>query len=205
MPDTSRRGETEEPRRGRRDVAYAIVGASAILAAVVVLVLSVGGSGRGKPSAPGQVQASGPPRTSLLATGEKVPSFSAPALGGGRVDWSEYAGTPVVLALWAPWCPHCQNELPVLDRVAERFPDVELVTIATSIGKQTGPSPAEFMKDHGLAFPVAIDDADGTLARAFGLQYFPTIYFVKSDGTVMQAQEGEIPEATLQALFGSLA
>ena len=150
------------------------------------------------------VTVDGPARTSLLAIGEAVPGFSAPDLAGGTIAWSDYVGTPTVLAVWAPWCPHCQAELPVLAQVVQQFPDVNLVSVATAVGEYPGPSPAEYMQSKGLSFPVALDDANYTLAQAFGIQAFPTIFFVGADGMVQQAYEGETPSTELQQAIQNL-
>lgn len=198
-------GDPSVRNRQVRNVVYTLGGTAVVLAAAVALAASIGGTGSGRPAAPGEVEVSGPARTALLAEGERVPGFSAPALGGGRIDWGDYAGRPVVLALWASWCPHCQTQLPVLAETVAAFPNVRLLTITTSIGQATGPSPAEYMKERHLDFPVAVDDAEGTLARAFGLQYFPTLYFVRSDGTVMKALDGEVPASDLRTLLASLS
>lgn len=198
-----RRLELERRRARRRTLTYASAVAVAVVLAGMVLLGRILGGGTG-PAAPGQVQVSGPARPAPLAIGDRVPAFSAPRLGGGRVSWSEYQGSPVVLALWAPWCPHCQTELPALADLSRQFPNVRLVTIASAIGKRSGPSPDEFMEDHRLTFPVAIDDANGLLARAFGLRYFPTVYFVNSDGTVLRVLEKAAPTSTLRTLFGAV-
>ena len=216
MPKQPKRERREEARRARaealraaqrrrqyRRIAYAIAGVAAAVVVVVVMT-TIGGNG-GKPAPAGSVHVSGPTRDAPLAKGDPIPSFSAPALaGGGRVDWSTYAGKKVVLSVWAPWCPHCQVELPVLSRVMTGHPDASLVTIVTAIGQQPGPSPEQYMKDHSLTFPVAVDDADGTLAKALGIQAFPTVYFVNSDGTVSAQQTGELAEAVLQQMIGAL-
>jgi peroxiredoxin len=182
-----------------------VVTAAAIVIALGALYLAYqSGRGSGTPSVPGQVHVSGSPRTSMLGPGDRIPSFSAPALGGGRVDWNTYRGRAVVLALWASWCPHCQSELPVLAEVARDFPNVDLVTITSAVGQQPGPTPAEFMKDHGLSFPVAVDDSDNTLLKALGARYIPTLYFVNSEGKVVRAIDGEVPESTLRTLFEAL-
>lgn len=176
---------------------------AAISATGVILVALAGDGGNGTgPSAVGRVEVSGPPRSSLLPISAQAPSFSAPILDGGRMEWTP--GAPTVIAIWAPWCPHCQVELPVLAKVSEGYPSVELVTIATAIGESPGPSVDGYMEDNGLTFPVAIDDSRGTLSAAFGIQGFPTIYFVNSDGTVAAAMDGEVPEPALNELFGSL-
>jgi len=181
-----------------------VLGAIALISAAGVIgVTLAGGGGNGTgPSAVGLVEVSGPPQPALLPKGAQAPSFSAPLLGGGRMEWSP--GTPTAIAIWAPWCPHCQVELPVLAAVADRYPTVELVTIATAIDQNPGPTVDGYMEENGLTFPVAIDDSRETLSAAFGIQGFPTIYFVNSDGTVAAAMDGEVPEPALSELFGSL-
>jgi thiol-disulfide isomerase/thioredoxin len=198
--------EAERKARQRQTVAYSLAGLALVALVVMAVVAFMGGSGDGggTPSAPGDVTVLGEPRDSPLAPGDPVPSFEAPALAGGTVSWDAYAGGPAVLSIWAPWCPHCQSELPVVDRVMREHPDVGWVTIATAIGAQSGPSPQGYMEEQGLSFPVAVDDSKDTLARAFGIQVFPTIYFVNSDGTVARELEGEVDEATLRSTIDSL-
>jgi thiol-disulfide isomerase/thioredoxin len=136
-----------------------------------------------------------------LQQGETVPEFSAPNLFGGRVSWSDYAGKPTVLVIWAPWCPHCQKELPLLGRIAPDYPGVQIVTVATAIGREPGPTPDQLMADSNLDSPTAVDDDNGTLMSGLGVEGFPTSYYVKADGTVMQMTSGETPEDQLRSLF----
>lgn len=193
------------------------IGVVAVVALVVVAMLGAGGGGEGTvgPSQPGQVQTSGSPRSSMLAAGDALPSFSAPGFhmersDGGytvqreRIDLSSYEGGPLVVSIWAPWCPHCQVELPKLSAVMRDYPNVKLLTVVTAIDQEPGPTPDGYLSDHGLTFPVAIDDADGTLARALGIEAFPTLYFVNGDGTVVQAATGEIAESDLRSTIQSL-
>ena len=175
-----------------------------VLIAASVAIQRYQSQGSGVPAPAGSVHVSGAPRSELLAPGTPIPGFSAPALGGGEISWSDYAGSPVVLAIWASWCPHCQAELPRLDAVVDQFPAVRMLTITTAIGERRGPSPAGFMKDQGLDFPVARDDAKHTLLEAFGVQVFPTFYLVSSDSTVVRSIEGETDEGTLRTLIGGL-
>jgi thiol-disulfide isomerase/thioredoxin len=209
----------ERRREQRRTIGYTVAAVAVLGVAVAVILASSGGSGTGgpiQPSAANEVSISGGPRSAMLAVGDAVPSFSAPGFrmapsGGtytlerGPVDWAQYGGTPTVLSIWAPWCPHCQAELPVLSEAVSRYPNVELVTVVTSIGAEPGPTPNGYLADHGLTFPAAIDDAQGTLARALGVQAFPTLYFVRSDGTVAFAQEGEVPSNVLQQELSKLS
>jgi thiol-disulfide isomerase/thioredoxin len=208
-------------REQRRTIGFTL-GAIAVIGIVVAVFVSLSGEGGSsggtiRPSAANQVSTSGAPRSSMLSVGEKVPDFSAPgfhmqAKGGGgytiartAFDWSTYGGRPAVLSIWAPWCPHCQNELPVLSEAVAKTPNVRLVTVVTMIGAHPGPTPNGYLADHGLTFPVAIDDATGTLGAALGVQAFPTLYLVDSTGTVRFAHEGEVPAAQLEGELSKLS
>ena len=201
-------------RARRRTLAWALGGVA--LVTVVVLVISAPtnrGGGAIDPSRPGEVTVTGDPRALPMETGDLAPSFTAPgfrvATGSEprvtrqSVSWSP--GEPTVLSIWAPWCPHCQVEMPVLARVSREFPDVAFVTVVTSIGDRPGPDPGTFMAERRITMPTAVDDTRGTLARAFGIRGFPTLYFVGADGVVAHATEGEIEETALRELIDSLA
>jgi thiol-disulfide isomerase/thioredoxin len=194
-------------RRQRRRLAWALGGAAVAgaLAIGVIALMSTSDDGTGGvTSTRAEVLVDGPARGTLLGPGETVPDFSAPALAGGSVAWNDFAGAPAVIAVWAPWCPHCQVELPVLDRVMKDHPDVAFLSVVTSIDLHPGPTPQQYMSEHGLSFPVAVDDDEGTIARALGISGFPTLYFVGSDGAVVRAVSGEVPEDTLHAVIVSL-
>jgi thiol-disulfide isomerase/thioredoxin len=177
-----------------------MLGVVAIACAIAIGVVAfLGGSGDpgAGPSDRAAVVAAGPARSEPLARGDSVPEFSAPGLHGGTVSWEAFSSQPTLLAVWAPWCPHCQVELPILDRVMREHPGVGFVTLVTAVGDRPGPTPEAYMADHGLSFPVAVDDDQGTIARALGVPGFPLLYFVASDGTVRFAATGEVDEATL--------
>lgn len=190
----------------RRRLGWALGGLAVAAAVALGVVALVGNQDDGAEPAPAaQVVIDGPARSEPLARGERVPGFSGPGLFGGTVDWADFADAPAVLSIWAPWCPHCQVELPILDRVMKDFPDVGLVTVVTSIGDKPGPAPEDFMRDNGLTFATAVDDDEGTLAKGLGVPGFPTVYFVSSDGTVAFVGSGEIDEATLRSTISSLS
>jgi thiol-disulfide isomerase/thioredoxin len=197
-----RREQARRTARRRRQLkAYGIPAAVVGVVVVVAVALSLGGTATKAKSAPtvGPVTVSGPARTAPLRAGESVPDFSANLLSGGTVRWADHKGTPTVLALWAPWCPHCQKELPVLSRVMQEFPNVKLLTIVTAVDLHPGPTPDGFLKSRNLSMPTALDDADGTLGAAFGLQVFPLTYYVDAGGVVRQISEGESTPEQLRA------
>jgi thiol-disulfide isomerase/thioredoxin len=158
-----------------------------------------------RPAARADVRPGGPRLSAPLAVGDTVPDFVAPGVGGEPVRWRQREGSPTVLVVWAAWCPYCQQLLPSLARVAREFPAVRIVTVTTSIGRRAGPDPADYLTQHRLAFPAALDDADNSLARAMGVSRYPTVFWVGSDGRVRGVSEGAADEAALRGAFRQFA
>jgi cytochrome c biogenesis protein CcmG, thiol:disulfide interchange protein DsbE len=194
-------------RQHRRRLGWAL-GAAAVVGAIAIgWVAFLGGDGEPGtgPSRRADVVVAGPGRSEPLAPGEAVPDFTAPGLHGGTISWESYVGRPTLLAVWAPWCPHCQVELPILDRVMRDHPNMGFVTLVTAVGDRPGPTPEGYLRDHGLTFPVAVDDERGTVSDALGVPGFPMLYFVDSDGRVRIAVSGEVDEATLVEALSKLS
>lgn len=199
------RAAARRKQQQRRTIGRALGGLALAAALIVAVVVVTGAEDGAGPSRAGDVTVDGPALSEPLVAGQAIPDFSAPGLAGGTVAWSDYEGGPTVLSIWAPWCPSCQKELPILDRVVREFPGVSLVTIVTAIGDKPGPTPEGYLADNGLTFPAAVDDRAGTLAEAFGITGFPTLYFVNADGTVAEYGVGELSETRLREAIGALA
>lgn len=186
----------------------------ALVAVLVVVAAALAGGDEPRtvaatPTATPSGSAAGSPEVTIddptsgghVPEGEPIPDWSAPGLGGGTITWSELPRGPTVLAIWAPWCPHCQAELPRLATAVAAHPDVSLVTIATAVDLNAGPTPQEYMDGEGLTFPVALDDAQGTLALGLGVRAFPTTYFVDASGLVVASAEGELDPDTVDEVL----
>lgn len=145
----------------------------------------------------------GPARTEPIPDGSPIPAWSAPTLDGERFEWAGRPEGPTVLAIWAPWCPHCQAELPRLSAAVERHPGISLVTLASALD-QPGPTPQEYMDSEGLSFTVGLDDEANTVAVGLGIQGLPTTYFVDADGLVTVSASGELDPDALEEVLTAL-
>lgn len=200
------RREAEQRRKSQRRLM--LIGGGVLAVVLVVAAIALGGGGGdgngASPAPAGDVtidRAAGP----QLQIGDAIPAFTAPMLGGGTMTWGDYLGTPTVLSIWAPWCPHCQAELPRLSAGVDAHPGVQMVSVVSAVGQQPGPTPEEYMASQGLSFPVGVDDENGTILQGMGVQSFPTTYYVDQDGTVVNVTVGEVPDDQLTQLLDELA
>ena len=109
------------------------------------------------------------------------PGFTATTLDGDEIHSSMFAGTPVVLWFWAPWCTICQAEGPVIAEVAAEFDGrVEFVGVP---GLGTVEEMETFVADTGTDGLLHMVD-DGSIWQRFGVVATPSHGFVTSDGDV---------------------
>ncbi len=93
---------------------------------------------------------------------------------GKNVSLADYAGKPVVINVWASWCPPCHEEAPDLARFARAHPEVQLLGIDILDTKEGA---REFYAEYDLPYP-SVFDPTAKIALSFGLQGQPITYFL---------------------------
>jgi thiol-disulfide isomerase/thioredoxin len=93
---------------------------------------------------------------------------------GEEVALADFAGKPVVVTIWASWCPGCNAEAAALARFAEAHPEAGFLGIDF---QDTRADARKFYDRYGWEFP-SIFDPDGKLARRLGLTGTPTTIFL---------------------------
>jgi thiol-disulfide isomerase/thioredoxin len=103
---------------------------------------------------------------------------------------SEQKGAPLVINFWASWCGPCRDELPSLQRLAERWRarGVSVLTVAVADRHEQA---SRFLWDAGVTLPL-LDDADQSAARAFGVRALPTTVILDRDHRVAARARGAI-------------
>ena len=112
-------------------------------------------------------------------------------------------GTPAVIGFFAHWCPHCQSEVDELSKhfASNGLPD-DVNVVAVSTGVETSGSnypPSAWFASEGWPTPVLTDDADSSVAQAYGLSAFPFWAVVDADGRLITRVAGGIGAAQLDA------
>ena len=179
------------PRRARRGALLwggLILATGALLLILVLLPIARGSD----------TQAGG------TLVGRAAPELDLVDLDGRRWTLADGGGRLVWINFWATWCPPCRTEMPMMQRLHERFGDRVLI-LGVDFGEERG-TVVDFVERYGITYPILLDptlDAFYRWSPQFGL---PKHYFVDANGVVVREIPGELPpEAMLQTLEELLA
>lgn len=111
------------------------------------------------------------------------------------VSLSSYKGQPIVLNLWATWCPPCRREMPVLEQAQQEFPEIAFVLINQG---ESAEQARAFLKSEDLALTDVLLDGDSEAMRAMRTGGLPTTFFFDGEGRMVDLHLGEITMADLE-------
>lgn len=122
-------------------------------------------------------------------------------MAGNEIGLASADGKPVVLNLWATWCPPCRREMPMMTSVATAREDVDFVFANQGEQEEFIQS---YLRKNGLPFEGMVQDADSTLMARFGMLGLPSTLFFSPAGQLQAVHTGEISRAALVAQIRDL-
>ena len=124
-----------------------------------------------------------------------APDFTVLDWDGNEVNFSDYVGKPIVLNFWAHWCGPCQTEMPEFNAVYEELGG-EVTFLMVHVGADPD-SGKEKVTDGGYTFPVVFD-TQSQAAAIYGVNAFPTSFFIDRDGNLAAYYVGMMERDLLQ-------
>jgi cytochrome c biogenesis protein CcmG/thiol:disulfide interchange protein DsbE len=120
------------------------------------------------------------------------PEFSAEVLGqpGREVNRGDLVGSPVLVNVWATWCPTCKAEHEALMRI-------QAETDLRIVGVNYKDEPAKAMRwlaEFGDPYEFVLEDTDGSLGVELGVYGAPESFLLDATGTIVYKRVGEINE-----------
>ena len=138
---------------------------------------------------------------SNLKVGQTAPEFAI-STNAGPFDLAQVS-TPVLLEVFATWCPHCQRETKTLNDIAAKYAGkVAIVAVSGSERAMDGNSAESqadvnsFGQQFGVRYPIAFDP-DLKVAHAYIQAGFPTLVLIDKNKKVVWMKDGEIPESEI--------
>lgn len=126
--------------------------------------------------------------------GQPAPATRMATLDGSLRSIRDFEGKPLVVNLWATWCPPCRREMPMLAREAAERTDVGFVFV--NQGEGAGKIGSYLSADR-LTLDHVLLDAGMALSRHYATPGLPVTLFLRRDGTLASLHTGEISREAL--------
>jgi thiol-disulfide isomerase/thioredoxin len=136
--------------------------------------------------------------TAKDVSGATLPNGDFELLAGGTARLADYRGKPLVVNVWATWCPPCAQEMPAFEQVHQAFDGrVQIVGIDRTDSRNAA---ADFATARHITYPLLLDPQD-SFAPRLGIAVMPTTLFVSPDGVVVKSHAGALTADELTQLI----
>ena len=122
---------------------------------------------------------------------EAAPDFTLRTLDGPNLRLEEYRGQVVLINFWASWCGPCRQEMPILDRLHQRYEDTGFAVLGVNVEGEDAPA-KKIVDKTNVTFPVLIDEGQ-KVSELYDLEAMPSTVVVDRNGVVRYVHRGYKP------------
>lgn len=131
----------------------------------------------------------------------QVPQITLADMKGQNIELKGFAGKPLVINLWASWCPPCRREMPVLGAAQQQHPEVNFVFANQGESPETV---GKYLAGEAFRLDNVLLDSGRQLTSILGSGALPTTLFFDAQGVLVERRMGELSAATLAQRLESL-
>ncbi|CAH8185344.1 MULTISPECIES: DsbE family thiol:disulfide interchange protein [Vibrio] len=146
-----------------------------------------------------------PTKLESVLIGKQVPEFRLEDLAepGKLYDQSVFKGEPLLLNVWATWCPTCYAEHQYLNKLAS-----DGVKIIGLNYKDQRDKAVKWLNELGNPYLISLFDGNGMLGLDLGVYGAPETFLIDSDGVIRYRHVGDVNPTnwkdTLQPMYQKL-
>lgn len=130
-----------------------------------------------------------PSVTGVAVVGSKAPAFSVPNLmPGNRVAVASSNAAPALFNFWASWCIPCREEFPELRSLRKQYSLSELSMVGITFN-DTRREARQFADSEEANWQLGFD-ADGTVAKDYGVRAAPQTFLIDKSGVIIRRWYG---------------
>lgn len=118
-------------------------------------------------------------------SGSLAPDFVLPDYDRRAVYLSQFEGNVVLINFWASWCTFCEQEMPDIIDLAERYPD-DVVVLAVNRGESKGTAKGWTNRHDFLDLPNVywlLDEREDVISE-YHVEGMPQSFFIDVEGNV---------------------
>jgi len=138
----------------------------------------------------------------LMENSAVLPRVSLATLAGEPADLAVLAGgKPMVINLWATWCPPCRREMPVLADAQRQHGNIRFVFANQG---EDATTVRDYLGAARLELADVLLDPGSALGGAVGSRALPTTLFYDAGGRLVDTHLGALSEASLASKLDRL-
>ncbi|UCH27697.1 MAG: TlpA family protein disulfide reductase [Trueperaceae bacterium] len=130
-----------------------------------------------------------------------LPDLTLEHLNGEPFRLQDATGHPLVVNLWATWCPPCRQELPLLEHAANTRRGVRFLFIDQGENRDRV---QDFLTERELGLEGVLLDPESRASQAFQSKGMPTTLFFNARGELVATHLGELTEMSLDGYLAQL-
>lgn len=134
--------------------------------------------------------------------GKQAPDFTLELFDGEVFTLSEMRGQPVVINVWASWCPPCRDEAKVLEQGWRNYKEQGVIFLGVNV-EDSSSDARRFIEEFQVTYPNG-PDSDGQIYADYRATGVPETFFISSDGLVVRRFAGPLQEEQLTAFVGEI-
>lgn len=127
-----------------------------------------------------------------IKPGSPTPEFKLTDLNGKVFKSSQLQGNIVLLDLWATWCEPCIADIPMLNRLHEKFGSRGLKVIGIAVESGWAKDIRPHVAKLSIKYPVLV--GTDKIVEQYEMIGFPTTYLIGRDGRLIKKYLGTLPD-----------
>ena len=146
-----------------------------------------------------------PTKLESVLIGKPVPQFDLEDLEqpGKLHDQAIFKGEPLLLNVWATWCPTCYAEHSYLNKLAGKGVKIIGLNYKDDRNKAVG-----WLKELGNPYLISLLDGNGMLGLDLGVYGAPETFLIDANGVVRYRHVGDVNPtnwvSTLEPMYNEL-
>lgn len=145
---------------------------------------------------------SDPTELSSALVGKPVPSFTVPDIYDTGVIHTEQvlSGRPMLLNVWATWCPTCRAEHEYLNQLAAQG----VYIVGLNYKDDSRSKAVNWLNTLGDPYQLNLFDESGRVAIEFGVYGAPETFVIDAAGRIRYRHVGDVNERVWQQVIGPM-
>ena len=115
------------------------------------------------------------------------PDLEMAGADGGSIRLSQLKGNVVLLNVWATWCGPCRMELPIVQRMYDKYSDRNFVVLAVNVDADRNRI-QPFMKRYNISLPIYYASPED--AGQMTMRGIPATFILGPDRTMLDSVVG---------------